>query len=194
VSPKQKQSIAAAVAPSRARVVDGAVMGSAPENGLNVSILLSGHGAAEVSGILSGLGFNCRAVGVQVGEAAAIKMVRSVFAKGLEALFVEMLLAGKKYGVQEQVIQSVCESLENKSIRSVMNTLVVSLANHSARKKTEMDYVAEVLLDVGVQPEMTNGTRRVLEWITSMDIKQELPADGFDYHDIINAIENRSAK
>jgi 3-hydroxyisobutyrate dehydrogenase-like beta-hydroxyacid dehydrogenase len=191
ISPMSKAQIGSILEKAKIPMVDAAVMGSIPENGLRVSILLSGEGAPAVSARMNALGYNTSVVGTKVGEAAAIKMVRSVFTKGLEALFIEMLLAGKEYGVQEYVIQSVSQSLENKKIRDVMNTLVVSQAVHSARKKSEMDYVIEVLQDVHIEPIMSQATRDYFQWISSLSLFEGVDPDQADYETVIEAIRNR---
>lgn len=191
ISPRVKEEIGKVFEEADVPMIDAAVMGSIPENRMGVSILLSGENAHQVSENMNDLGFNTVAVGAKVGEAAAIKMVRSVFAKGLEGLFMEMLLAGKRYGVQEYVIESIAKSLENKKIKDVMNTLVVSQINHSARKKSEMDYVIEVLKDVKINPIMSTATRDFFDWITSLDLKTEIDPDTASYHTIIDAIENK---
>ncbi len=161
VSPKLKKEIGDALKRRKISTVDSAVMGSIPENGLRVAILLAGDKAPYVSKGMNTAGFNTEVVGLKMGDAEAIKRVRSIFTKGLEGLFVEMLLAAKRYGVEEKVIDAVSQSLENKRLRDVMNTLVVSQAKHSGRKKNEMDNVIEALQDEGLEPTMSRATRGV---------------------------------
>ncbi len=188
VSPKTKQEIAKVINSANKICVDAAVMGSVPELKLQVPILLAGSHAQNADEYLKQFGFNTSVVGDNAGDAAAIKMVRSVFAKGLEGLFVEMLLAAKEYGVSEYVINSVSKSLEGKKIRDVMNTLVVSQAYHSARKKGEMDFVIEVLNDVNVKPIMTTASRDTFKWLSELGLKEKINPDTATYNDIINAI------
>lgn len=191
ISPRVKIEIGKVFEEAGIPMVDAAVMGSIPENGLNVSILISGKEAEYASEGMNGLGFKTSVVGEKAGEAAAIKMVRSIFAKGMEGLFIEMLLAGKKYGVEEYVIDSVAKSLENKKIRDVMNTLVVSQAYHSARKESEMDFVIEVLKDVNIEPVMSTATRDCFKWLSGLNLKQHINPDTATYQDVIEAIENQ---
>lgn len=193
VSPRTKQKVAAVLEKKSIRCVDVAVMGSVPDLRINVPLLLAGDDAKEAQEYLTPFGFKTSVVGEKIGDAAAIKMVRSVFAKGLEGLFVEMLLAGREYGVEEYVIDSVSKSLEGKVIRDVMNTLVVSQAYHSARKKSEMDFVIEVLNDVNVQPIMTTASRDSFKWLSELNLKEKIDADTATYKDIVDVIQSMKA-
>jgi len=194
VSPRVKKLVKEQMDTVGVAVIDAAIMGSVPENGIKVSILLSGEKADIAAQELNALGFRTSVISEKAGDAAAVKMVRSVFAKGLEALFIEMLLGGEKYGVQDKVIDSIAQSLENKSIRAVMNTLVTSQAYHSARKKIEMDYVIEVLKDADINPIMSTATRDYFEWITSLGLKEYIGNENIDYRWVIDTINKINDK
>ena len=47
---------------------------------------------------------------VNVGDAAATKMCRSIMVKGIEALMTECVLSARHYGVDAQVLASLGES------------------------------------------------------------------------------------
>ena len=50
---------------------------------------------------------SCKVVGDEIGDAAAIKMIRSVMIKGIEALTLECFLAAQRAGVVEEVTASL---------------------------------------------------------------------------------------
>ena len=50
---------------------------------------------------------NATAASDQIGVPSAIKMCRSIFIKGMEALAVESLLAARRYGAEQAVIDSL---------------------------------------------------------------------------------------
>ncbi len=57
------------------------------DKGMAVPLLVSGPHAIAAQPLLEALGFsNVRVVGDEVGRASAIKMIRSVMVKGLEAI------------------------------------------------------------------------------------------------------------
>jgi 3-hydroxyisobutyrate dehydrogenase-like beta-hydroxyacid dehydrogenase len=54
-------------------------------------------------------------VGDDVGRASAIKMIRSVMVKGVEALTAEMMLAATRAGVVDEVLASLDASEKAKA-------------------------------------------------------------------------------
>jgi 3-hydroxyisobutyrate dehydrogenase-like beta-hydroxyacid dehydrogenase len=81
-----------------------------------VPLLLSGSDADAAATALAGLGFaNLRVVGGDVGRASAIKMIRSVMVKGMEALTAECVLAAARAGVLDEVLASLDASEKNES-------------------------------------------------------------------------------
>ncbi len=91
VSPDRKRATAANVNATGAVYIDMAVMAPVHPKGHRTKVLLAGPVAADMSGQLSALGFDFETVGSEAGAATAIKMVRSLFVKGLEAITVEAL-------------------------------------------------------------------------------------------------------
>ena len=102
VAPGTKREAAEAVESAGGRYVDVAVMAPVDPAALGVPLLLSGKAANEAAALLGKLGFtNTRIAGDEVGRASAIKMIRSVMVKGLEALTSECAAAADAAGVFE---------------------------------------------------------------------------------------------
>ena len=98
VAPDTKRAAAAAIEAAGGRYVDVAVMAPV-DKGLAVPLLVSGPHALAAQPLLEALGFtNVRVVGDEVGRASAIKMIRSVMVKGLEALTLGMRRGGRGGG------------------------------------------------------------------------------------------------
>src|SRR4051812_41969687 len=106
-SPGAKRVNAQAVSPSGAHFVEVAVMESIPPHGIKTPMLLAGPKAAELEGKLAALGMKVEAVGTEFGQASAVKMLRSVLIKGLEALMTESLFAASELGVTDRVLGSL---------------------------------------------------------------------------------------
>ena len=126
---------------------------------LNVPLLLAGPAAGAAEAALRELGFtNIRVVGNEVGRASAIKMIRSVMVKGLEALTDEMMAAATAAGVADEVLASLDAS--EKALpwaeRAAYN--LERMTTHGARRAAEMEESAKTLLALGVPPVMTRGT------------------------------------
>jgi 3-hydroxyisobutyrate dehydrogenase-like beta-hydroxyacid dehydrogenase len=108
---------------------------------------------------LRGLGFtDVRVVGAEVGRASAIKMIRSVMVKGIEALSAEMMLAAAAAGVTDEVLASLDASEQAKPWAERVAYNVERMTTHGARRAAEMEESAKTLTALGVEPVMTSGT------------------------------------
>ena len=83
VSPGRKRASAALVEARGARYLDMAVMAPVHPRGHRTPVLIAGAAAAALEPELKRLDFSFRVAGEAVGAATAIKMVRSLFVKGL---------------------------------------------------------------------------------------------------------------
>lgn len=161
VAPDTKRSAASAVEAVGGRFVDMAILAPVQPAGLAVPLLLSGEAAHEAGAGLSMLGFtNVRVVGLEVGRASAIKMIRSVVVKGIEALTAEMMLAAQAAGVTEEVLASLDASDKSQpwSARAAYN--LERMTTHGVRRAAEMEEAAATLEALGIEPVMTRATVR----------------------------------
>ena len=158
VSPGRKQETAKALA-GRARYVDVAVMAPIYPARHQTAMLLAGPHAEEIEPILRGLQMKTSVAGDEVGAAAAIKMVRSVMIKGIEALTLECFVAAARAGVVEQVMASLARSYPLDWAKTIEYNLE-RMASHGARRAAEMEEVADTLRELGVEPLMATATAR----------------------------------
>ena len=157
VSPGRKQETARLLGET-ARYVDVAVLAPIYPARHQTPLLLAGPHADAVAPILAALGMRATVAGADVGAAAAIKMVRSVMIKGIEALTLECFLAAARIGVVEQVAASLKNNYPGLDWSKVMPYNLERMANHGERRAAEMEEVAATLRELGVEPLMTSAT------------------------------------
>jgi 3-hydroxyisobutyrate dehydrogenase-like beta-hydroxyacid dehydrogenase len=158
VAPGTKQAAAAAVEAAGARYVDVAVMAPVGQD-LSVPLLLAGPAAEAADAALDALGFTRRTVvGGAVGRASAIKMIRSVMVKGLEALSHECAAAADAAGVFDEVMASLDASEKALPWAERVAYNRERMATHGLRRAAEMEEAAGTLAALGVEPVMTRGT------------------------------------
>jgi 3-hydroxyisobutyrate dehydrogenase-like beta-hydroxyacid dehydrogenase len=121
-------------------------------------LLLAGPHAAAVAPILAALGMRATVAGAEVGAAAAIKMVRSVMIKGIEALTLECFLAAARVGVVDEVAASLKNNYPGLDWSKVIPYNLERMATHGERRAAEMEEVAATLRQLGVEPLMTAAT------------------------------------
>jgi 3-hydroxyisobutyrate dehydrogenase-like beta-hydroxyacid dehydrogenase len=158
VAPETKREAAAVIEASGGRYVDVAVMAPV-DKGMALPLLLAGPHALAAHPLLEALGFsNVAFVGDEVGRASAIKMIRSVMVKGLEALSWECAAAAEAAGVFDEVMASLdaSEKPQTWSERIAYNR--ERMETHGLRRAAEMEESAQTLQGLGIDPVMTRGT------------------------------------
>lgn len=159
VSPATKQAAAVAIEQEGGRYVDVAIMAPVNPSRLNVPLLISGPAAGEAERELAALGFSsCRVVGPRVGQASAVKMIRSVIVKGIEALTAEAMLAADAAGVIDEVLASLDASDRPRSWMERADYCLDRMMAHGVRRAAEMEEVCSTLESLGVEPLLTRGT------------------------------------
>jgi len=158
VAPETKRAAASVVTAAGGRYVDVAVLAPVEPARLAVPLLISGDAADQAAGMLHSIGFeNLRVVGPDVGRASAIKMIRSIMIKGIEALTDEMLAAARQAEVADEVLASLDASENPKPWAERAAYNLERMATHGLRRAAEMEEVAKTLRALGVAPVMTNG-------------------------------------
>jgi 3-hydroxyisobutyrate dehydrogenase-like beta-hydroxyacid dehydrogenase len=175
VSPGRKQETARAV-DGAVRYVDVAVMAPVHPALHKTPMLLAGPHAAALAPVLAALDMSVALAGATIGAAAAIKMVRSVMVKGLEALTLECFLAARVAGVEDQVVASLTKSYPGIDWPTMVEYNLERMANHGIRRAHEMEEVADTLRELGVDPHITAGTIKrqyeMGEWGKASPLKQ----------------------
>jgi len=87
------------------KTADASIIGSV-RKGLNVQIIASGSFAHEFAR-LNDYGMNITVIGSEVGQASAVKMLRSSFTKGISALLFETLYPAYKMGIDKEVLEYI---------------------------------------------------------------------------------------
>ena len=157
VSPGRKQQTAKLLGDA-ARYVDVAVIAPIHPARHQTPMLLAGPDAAAVAPTLAALGMRASIAGAEVGAAAAIKMVRSVMIKGIEALTLECFLAAARAGVVDEVAASMKNNYPGLDWTKIVPYNLERMANHGERRAAEMEEVADTLRELGVEPLMATAT------------------------------------
>ncbi|MCG6121595.1 MAG: DUF1932 domain-containing protein [Microvirga sp.] len=160
-APGTKRAAAEAIEAAGGRYVDMAIMAPVHPRKHQTPALLGGPHADAALEILAPLGMNLRKAGDRVGDASAIKMLRSVMIKGFEALSAECFLASRRAGVEDAVLASLQASDPgwDWTARAAYN--LERMMAHGARRSAEMREVAATLRELGLPNRMASATA---EW------------------------------
>lgn len=162
-----------------AQIMDGvcnfteaAILGLVDVTGAKTKILLCGEYADNMAEILVGLGMNAHPFGPEIGRASTFKMIRSVFSKGLETLLIEMMVAGKKANLYDELWNDVNDYMVQESFRVIGENWVTSHAAASVRRQAEMEQVKDTLCGLGVSPFMSTAAIEVFRQSNDRNISQ----------------------
>ena len=138
VSPDRKRETAAAVEAAGAHYLDMAVMAPVHPKKHATPVLIAGRPAAGLLQELINLGFSASMIGLEPGAATAIKMVRSLFVKGLEAITVETLLAARASGCFDEIYASLSSSFPGLDWDRFAKYQFERTTRHGRRRAGEM--------------------------------------------------------
>jgi 3-hydroxyisobutyrate dehydrogenase-like beta-hydroxyacid dehydrogenase len=155
-SPALKRELAALA--GHAAFADVALLGPVPARGLGTPALASGAGAPRFAELLVPLGMPVEVVSAEAGDAAARKLVRSVFMKGLAASAIESLDAAAVAGQAGWLEAEIADVIGGE----LLQRLVTGSRVHAARRVDEMEAASELLVELGVDPQIARASAAVL--------------------------------
>jgi 3-hydroxyisobutyrate dehydrogenase-like beta-hydroxyacid dehydrogenase len=162
-SPARKLEVAA-VLETHTLFADVALLNPVPGNGLKTPALVSGSGANSFVNTFAALGMPVESIGSQVGSAAARKLARSIFYKGLAACVGEALEAAEHLGCTDWLHDNIAQTLEGMKANTVERLLEGS-RTHAVRRHEEMLAAAQMVQELGLEPRMAHATAAWLESI-----------------------------
>jgi 3-hydroxyisobutyrate dehydrogenase-like beta-hydroxyacid dehydrogenase len=190
-----KKQIAQIIQPSHANFIEGAILSAVGETGAKASILVSGEKAEEFSRSMNDLGLvNLRYFSGKIGDASQVKMIRSVFSKGVECLLLEMLVAGKRAGVADYLWRDIIDFMTKNSFEKVAENWIKTHPLACERRYHEMVQVIETLKEINVEPVMTRGTRDFFERSIRLDLGKQFEKKPDNFWDVPDHLEKALGK
>ncbi len=169
-APATKRKNARLVEAVGARYVDMAIMAPVHPRLHETPVLLAGPHAQAAADLAARLGMRAEVVGDEVGQAAAVKMIRSVMVKGLEALTAECVLAAEKAGVAGRVLDSLEASYPGFGFADRAAYNLERMMVHGTRRAAEMREVAASLRALGLGDRMAAATAAWQERIGALGL------------------------
>jgi 3-hydroxyisobutyrate dehydrogenase-like beta-hydroxyacid dehydrogenase len=163
-APALKRELAELVEARGARFADVALLRGVPDWGLGTPALVSGSGAHAFAETFGPLGMPVTVVGSAAGEAAARKLARSVFMKGMAAALGEALAAGERLGFEDWLRKDIESTLDGADARLVRR-LIEGSRTHAGRRVEEMAAAAAMLEELSVVPRVATASK---DWLRSL--------------------------
>jgi 3-hydroxyisobutyrate dehydrogenase-like beta-hydroxyacid dehydrogenase len=161
-SPQLKRELAEALP---VQFADVALIGAVPSFGLATPALASGAGAERFAELFRPLGMPVEVVGVRPGDAAGLKLLRSVFMKGIAAAAIESLEAARATGVEDRVHADIAAVIGGPLLERLLSGTRV----HAARRVDEMRAAAAYVEELGVHPRVASAAAEWMEQLRDAD-------------------------
>jgi len=103
-------------------------------------------------------------------QASAFKVVYAGLTKGLQGLFVELLMGAKRFGLLDEIIKRYDESFPG--LLEKVSSSIVGLRIHAGRRAEEMDELQRTYAHYGMQALMAPAIQKILGSIADLDIRE----------------------
>jgi 3-hydroxyisobutyrate dehydrogenase-like beta-hydroxyacid dehydrogenase len=153
-APSLKRELAGVVS----RFADIALLGPVPASGIATPALASGPAAQAFAEAIEPLGMPVDVVSGEPGDAAAMKLLRSVFMKGLAAAAIESVQAAEAAGHTEWLQQEIAAVIG----RPLLDRLLSGSQAHALRRIDEMEAARDMLGELGIEPHIASASADVL--------------------------------
>jgi 3-hydroxyisobutyrate dehydrogenase-like beta-hydroxyacid dehydrogenase len=160
--PELKREIAALVAGVGARFADVGLLGPVPARGLSTPALASGAGARAFADVFRPLGMPVEVISERAGDAATLKLLRSIFMKGIAASALESLQAAEAAGHADWLESEIAGVIG----RPLLERLLEGSRKHAARRVHEMNAARDLLLELGIEPRIAAASASLLAELT----------------------------
>jgi len=169
-APQTKEASARLIEAAGGRYVDVAVMAPVYPLRHRAPMLVSGPHVEPALAVLSHLGMDARDAEGPVGRASSIKLVRSIMMKGLEALAVECILAGRRLGVDDVVLASLEQTYPGFGWDERTGQMLERVMVHGVRRAAEMDEAALMVRTLGLPAGMAEATANWQRTVGAMNL------------------------
>ena len=193
-APAVKLAAAERVTARGALYADVAVLGTVAASGAAVPLLASGSGSETLRALVEPAGLRVTVLEAPAGDATLVKLLRSVYMKGRDALVLEMMVAARHHGLEGVVAESIAGPGEEVAFPALAERLLSALAVHAERRAHELRSAGAVLRDSGVEPLVTEAGAERLARLATVGLRGrfagERPATA---EEVLAALEDLSA-
>jgi 3-hydroxyisobutyrate dehydrogenase-like beta-hydroxyacid dehydrogenase len=161
--PDLKRKLGAAAASRGVRFVDVAVLAPVPRAGVRTPLMVSGADADAFAEMFAGTGASVVSIGGQPGDAAARKLIRSVFMKGLATVLLESVGGAEAAGCGPWLRDQIVGELSG-DIPALVDRLIDGSRAHAARRVHEVEDARDYLDSIN-QPSWAMQAAR--SWLSS---------------------------
>jgi 3-hydroxyisobutyrate dehydrogenase-like beta-hydroxyacid dehydrogenase len=174
IAPPTAQEIAGIIEAAGGRFLDGGIIGPPPRGSAKTNLYVSGPGATDLKQ-LEGPQLAVPVISERIGDASALKMCYGAINKGTQALWLEVLIAAKRMGVdgllEEQLRKSRAELYD-----WALGQFPI-LPPKAYRWVPEMLEISKTLGAAGITPKVFQGAADIYAFVAETALGKESPEE-----------------
>ncbi|KZX15166.1 DUF1932 domain-containing protein [Methanobrevibacter filiformis] len=164
------------------KFVDGAIIGRV--NRKKSIIYLSGKNANKIA-ILNEFGLKTKIISDNIGDATTLKMLRSMYTKGISAILMETFDISKKLGLSEELLDTIaiteCDDFKTRAKSRINGSI-----KHHKRKYEEMNEITEYLNEIAINNNLRDSNSKYNKLIDNEVIDNKIMDN-----ELMEAIKNK---
>jgi 3-hydroxyisobutyrate dehydrogenase-like beta-hydroxyacid dehydrogenase len=172
IAPDTVHEVAVLIERAGGRFLDGGIIGPPPRGKAKTNFYVSGPNARDLE-VLAGPQLAVHVVSERIADASALKMCYGALNKGTQALWLEVLIAAQRLGVdrllEEQLRQSRADLLD-----WALGQFPI-LPPKAYRWVPEMLEISKTLGTSGITPKMFQGAADVYQFVAGTALGRETP-------------------
>ncbi len=172
VAPGTAHEIAGVIEQAGGRFLDGGIIGPPPRGKAKTNLYVSGPGAADLVQ-LAGPQLLVHVVSDRIGDASALKMCYGAINKGTQALWLEVLIAAQRLGV-DGMLETQLQQSRADFYESMIGQFPL-MPSKAYRWVPEMIEISKTLGAAGITPKVFQGAADIFEFVAGTALGKETP-------------------
>lgn len=172
ISPDTVHEIAALIEGAGGRFLDGGIIGPPPRGKAKTNLYVSGRGASDLAA-LAGPQLAMHVVSERIADASALKMCYAALNKGTQALWLEVLIAAQRLGVDRLLEDQLRQSRADLYDWALGQFPI--LPPKAYRWVPEMLEISRTMGTAGVTPKVFQGAADIYAFVADTALGKETP-------------------
>ncbi len=172
IAPDTVGEIAGVIEGAGGRFLDAGIIGPPPRGKAKTNLYVSGPGAADLEQ-LAGPQLIVRVISDRIADASALKMCYGALNKGTQALWLDVLIAAQRLGVDGVLEQQLRQSQAGFYDWALSQFPI--LPPKAYRWVPEMVEISKTLSTAGITPKMFQGAADVYRFVAGTALGKETP-------------------
>lgn len=172
IAPDTVHEIAGLIERAGGRFLDGGIIGPPPRGKAKTNLYVSGPGAADLEA-LAGPQLAVHVVSERIADASALKMCYGALNKGTQALWLEVLIAAQRLGVDAFLEQQLRQSRADLYDWALGQFPI--LPPKAYRWVPEMIEISKTLGTAGITPKVFQGAADIYRFVAGTALGKETP-------------------